>query len=35
MTRSFLIVAIVIHGQLRQPPLDVRSDGVAGYGWWA
>ena len=33
--RSFLIVAIVIHGQFLQPPLDGVSDGVEGYGWWA
>ena len=33
--RSFLIVAIVIDGQFRQPPLDGVSDGVEGYGWWA
>ena len=32
---GFLIVAIVIEGQSRQPPLDGVSDGVKGYGWWA
>ena len=33
--RSFLIVAIVIHGQSGQPRLDGVSAGVEGYGWWA
>ena len=33
--RSFRIVAIVIHGQPLQPPLDGVSIGNAGYGWWA
>ena len=30
--RSFLIVAIVIHGQFLQPPLDGVSDGCRGVG---